>query len=129
MITDNFCCYLQNRLIQTSVSGGQRYSETCLFSIPWLVPWSRHAATFSITTLSTSMTRLGQILAIWATFYSTIFYLNKQFPRMVCIRYFEVYNVFDVHLVNLQIKFLATLKNRRNFNQLSGRTAQHNGII
>ncbi len=30
MTTDNFCCYLQNRLIQTSQTGGQRYSDTSL---------------------------------------------------------------------------------------------------
>ncbi len=35
MTTDNFCFYLQNRLIQTSQTGGQRYSDTSLFSIPW----------------------------------------------------------------------------------------------
>ncbi len=35
MITDNFCFYLQNRLIQTSQTGGQRYCDTSPFSIPW----------------------------------------------------------------------------------------------
>ncbi len=35
MTTDNFCFYLQNRLIQTSQTGGQRYSDTSPFSIPW----------------------------------------------------------------------------------------------
>jgi hypothetical protein len=34
MTTDNFCFYLQNRLIQTSQTGGQQYSDTSLFSIP-----------------------------------------------------------------------------------------------
>ncbi len=29
-----FCFYLQNRLIQTSQTGGQRYSDTSPFSIP-----------------------------------------------------------------------------------------------
>jgi hypothetical protein len=28
MTTDNFCFYLQNRLIQTSQTGGQQYSDT-----------------------------------------------------------------------------------------------------
>ncbi len=36
MTTDNFYFYLQNRLIQTSQSGGQWYSDTSPFSIPWL---------------------------------------------------------------------------------------------
>jgi hypothetical protein len=37
MTTDNFCFYLQNRLIQTSQIGGQWYSNTSHFSIPWLM--------------------------------------------------------------------------------------------
>jgi hypothetical protein len=36
MTTANFCFYLQNRLIQTSQTGGQPYSDTSLFSIPWM---------------------------------------------------------------------------------------------
>jgi hypothetical protein len=36
MTTDNICFYLQNRLIQTSKTGGQQYSNTFPFSIPWL---------------------------------------------------------------------------------------------
>ncbi len=28
MTTDNFCFYLQNRLIQTKQTGGQQYSDT-----------------------------------------------------------------------------------------------------
>ncbi len=35
MTSDNFCFYLQNRLIQTSQTGGQWYSDTSPFSIPW----------------------------------------------------------------------------------------------
>ncbi len=31
---DNFCFYLQNRIIQTSQTGGQWYSDTSTFSIP-----------------------------------------------------------------------------------------------
>jgi hypothetical protein len=38
MTTDNFCFYLQNRLIQTSQTGGQWYSDTSPFSIPWPNP-------------------------------------------------------------------------------------------
>ncbi len=45
MTTDNFCFYLQNRLIQTSQTGGQWYSDTSPFSIPWtrVEMFSRHA--------------------------------------------------------------------------------------
>jgi hypothetical protein len=35
-MTTNFFIYLQNRLIQTSQTGGQLYSDTSPFSIPWL---------------------------------------------------------------------------------------------
>jgi hypothetical protein len=35
-ITDSFSFYLQNRLIQTSQTGGQWYSDTAPFSIPCL---------------------------------------------------------------------------------------------
>jgi len=34
MTNDNFCFYLQNSLIQTSQTGGQRHSDTSPFSIP-----------------------------------------------------------------------------------------------
>jgi hypothetical protein len=34
MTPNNFCFCLQNRLIQTSKRGGQRYSDTSPFSIP-----------------------------------------------------------------------------------------------
>jgi hypothetical protein len=37
MTTENFCFYLQNRLIQTSQTGGQQYSDTSPFSIPCFV--------------------------------------------------------------------------------------------
>ncbi len=34
MTTDNFCFYLQNRLIQTSQTGGQWYSDTSWVWVP-----------------------------------------------------------------------------------------------
>jgi hypothetical protein len=34
MTTENFCFYLQSRLIQTSKTGGQLYNDTSPFSIP-----------------------------------------------------------------------------------------------
>ncbi len=39
MTTDNFCFYLQNRLIQTSHTGGQWYSDIFPFSI---IPWKSY---------------------------------------------------------------------------------------
>jgi len=35
MTTNNFCFYLQKRLIQTSKKFGQRHSDISPFSIPW----------------------------------------------------------------------------------------------
>ncbi len=35
MTTEFFCFYLKNRLIQTSQTGGQWYSDTSPFRIPW----------------------------------------------------------------------------------------------
>ncbi len=35
MTAEIFCFYLQNRLIHTSQAGGQWYSDTSLFRIPW----------------------------------------------------------------------------------------------
>ncbi len=40
MTSENFCFHLQNRLIQTSQTGGQQYNDTFPFSIPWFVPWT-----------------------------------------------------------------------------------------
>jgi hypothetical protein len=34
MAADNFCFYLQNRLIETSQTGGQQYNDTSTFGIP-----------------------------------------------------------------------------------------------
>jgi hypothetical protein len=36
MTADNFSFYLQNRVFQKSQTGGQWYSDTSPFSIPWL---------------------------------------------------------------------------------------------
>ncbi len=36
MTTDDFCFYLQNRLIPTGQTGDQWYSDTSPFSIPWM---------------------------------------------------------------------------------------------
>jgi hypothetical protein len=34
MTTNNFCFYLKNRLIQTSQTGGQQYSDTSTLEFP-----------------------------------------------------------------------------------------------
>jgi hypothetical protein len=55
MTTDNFCFYLQNRLIQTSQTGGQRYSDTSPFSIPWL----KYVHALAVLTFFTAMSCLS----------------------------------------------------------------------
>jgi hypothetical protein len=42
MTTNNFSFYLQTRLMQTSQIGGQWYSDTSPFSIPWVEHSSHH---------------------------------------------------------------------------------------
>ena len=44
MTTDNFCFYLQIRLIQTSQTGGKPYSDTSPFSIPCLILTKREGS-------------------------------------------------------------------------------------
>jgi hypothetical protein len=51
MTIDNFCFYLQNRIIQISQTGGQWYSDTFPFSIPWLkslLPFFGCKGTFAV---------------------------------------------------------------------------------
>ncbi len=54
MTTDNFCFYLQNRLIQTSQTGGQWYSDTSPFSIPWLYH-ALHASCHAVYSICNSL--------------------------------------------------------------------------
>jgi len=56
MTTDNFCFHLQNRLLQTSQTGGQQYSDTSPFSIPWVrVPWLYYDISYSVLAFSTQL--------------------------------------------------------------------------
>ncbi len=59
-----FCFYLQNRLIQTSQTGGQWYSDTSPFSIPWLGGWLWLVLTNTLTFKydRRSLTALGPML-------------------------------------------------------------------
>jgi hypothetical protein len=59
MTTDNCCFYLQNRLIQTSQTGGQRYSDTSPISIPCSsLFWWRRKKSFVASTLSNWMIKV-----------------------------------------------------------------------
>ncbi len=50
MTTDNFGFYLQNRLIQTSQTGGQQYSDTCPLVFPGIsYTFSLHTAIYSLS--------------------------------------------------------------------------------
>ncbi len=51
MTTDNFCFYLQNRLIQISQTGGQWYSDTSPISIPCFTPLPKLGHTEGLQTL------------------------------------------------------------------------------
>jgi hypothetical protein len=82
MTTDDFCFYFQNRLIQTSQTGGRRYSGTSPFSIPW-------------SNLN-SVTRLGEILPLG--------YFSQLLPVSThgLLKVFQ--NVLDVDVLGFQIK-------------------------
>jgi hypothetical protein len=61
--TENFCFYLQNRLIQTSQAGGQRYSDTSPFSIPWL----EHLLLASLSSLAYCFRQGQEPILEWIT--------------------------------------------------------------
>ncbi len=63
--TDNFCFYLQNRLIQTSQKGDQQYSDTSPFSIPCYLTLGiftqQWRSCYSTVTLSKTIKQLNKI--------------------------------------------------------------------
>jgi len=64
MTSENFCLYLQNRLIQTSQTGGQWYSDTPPFSIPWFnKPTSVHL--ISVYDLLSDQLNVSDQLSYW----------------------------------------------------------------
>ncbi len=76
MTTDNYCFYLQNRLIQTSQTGGQRYNDTPPFSIPCIsirtargravstLGWWRHHFCLCVPLTSSQFTKTWGLLHI-----------------------------------------------------------------
>jgi hypothetical protein len=61
MTNDILCVFLQNRLIQTSEAGGQQYSDTSPFSIPWLNTRRRfQPVSVTLSTLASIETKLNQ---------------------------------------------------------------------
>ncbi len=59
MTTDNFCFNLQNRMIQTSQTGGQWYSDTSPFSIIWFYQYDTYCK--MLQTFALCHIHLGQI--------------------------------------------------------------------
>ncbi len=91
MTTDNFCFYLQIRLIQTSQTGGQWYSDASPFSIPCLnilvIAWTNlsqgsltkegRLSTVDLLVLM-SLDQLIFKLKILLTFFYKTSYLNEE---------------------------------------------------
>ncbi len=62
MTTDNFCFYLQNRQIQTSKTGGQRYSDNSPLVFPGQtndVPWGDISSTVELMAFELKAFRIG----------------------------------------------------------------------
>ncbi len=70
MTTDNFCSYLQNRLIKTSKTGGQWYSDTSPFSIPWFSVCQTMKVMFTLGYQKRS-SLLQKCINYWSKKYST----------------------------------------------------------
>ena len=85
MTTENFYFYLQNRLIQTSQTGGQQYSDTSPISIPWTVANTLSHCYMELITNVKSFTVQAPDLA-------TAFFLLVIFVRKKNIFYSFFYN-------------------------------------
>ncbi len=66
MTTDHFCFYLQNRLIQTSQTGGQWYSGTYPFSIPWLSHYESKISEIQESEMFEIINNLNSALPVFA---------------------------------------------------------------
>ncbi len=68
LTTKFFCFCLQNRLIQTSQTGGQQYSDTFPFSIPFL----NHAEWFAMSCITDGLYDGQESVCV----HSILFYIN-----------------------------------------------------
>jgi hypothetical protein len=94
MTTDNFCFYLWNRLMQTSQTGGQWYSDTSPFSIPWWICDTLH----------------NKDLPLW--WVSWLIYLcNKDLRLIIDIHFDGTFSTF------LKVASLKSTCTSLNFNQ------------
>jgi hypothetical protein len=65
MTTDNFCFYFQYGLIQTSQTGGERYSNTYFFSIPCLTPPHPIRANKAVSRVGDDKTSYDNLMVIF----------------------------------------------------------------
>jgi hypothetical protein len=72
MTTENICFYLQSRLIQTSQTGGQWYSDTSPFSIPCCKHHGQATETVALS-LST-LDDVTQIACLWLIYIGKVCY-------------------------------------------------------
>jgi hypothetical protein len=68
MTTNNFCFYLQNRLIQTSQTGGQQYSDTPI-SIPWYTVSSSSSPYSCLLTSTVTLSIMGLLVTQHCVFW------------------------------------------------------------
>jgi hypothetical protein len=94
MTTDNFCFYSQNRLIQTSQTGGQWYSDTSTISIPWqgsrlmmfmLMDWSTEAISDDVVSLGQYKNRFRMEQHVFFNSHLLQKVPLKRFPHFTCL--------------------------------------------
>ena len=95
MTTDNFYFYLQNRLIQTSQTGGQWYSDTSPFSIPCL--------TYKFKTTCEGQTCSAYlVLALVTKERKLSYYLQQDRPKLA-LKYLQMRKPPQKNLADVQI--------------------------
>ena len=111
MTTDNFCFYLQNRLIQTSQTGRPLYNNTSPFSIPCfrvvpqVVSLAKHCL---MSRLSRPSSTLGDLICVCK---HKLFFTNfLSVTKFYCSR-FMVKKLLTINLLRLnKISILPQLK-------------------
>ncbi len=91
MTTDNFCFYLQNRLIQTSQTGGQQYSDTSLFSIPCLN--SDQNITDLTLLIKVTLAKLNQSSLAFVSICKHLFYFFVNTPLNIILKIVIIVNL------------------------------------
>jgi hypothetical protein len=91
MTTDNLCFYFQNRLIQTSQTGGRRYSDTSPFSIPWTIykVYSEECAICNVKQ------KVGAEFVEWVKTQNQFLHLNKIYTQIIFMASFASQGVLN----------------------------------